>query len=125
MSRFFDNLRSRLAGRFKLAPEPTQSPADTRGVTVVAYLPEEDSAIEMVFQVACLRKMSAASANRLDELEDLKRSSGLAWQLAMTFYLAENERAPLERRIAEIAERMGGRLEAGEGDFAGSGRHAA
>jgi hypothetical protein len=124
MSQFFDNLRSRLSGRFNPA---TRSLADAKGVTLVLYLPGEDAAIETAFQVACLRRVSSASARRLDDADDLKRSGGLPWRLTMAFYLIEDERTAFESRIAGIAESMGGRIETwvAEPDLINSGRQAA
>jgi hypothetical protein len=105
MSRFIENLRSRLATAFRLAPVPDEPVQDATGVTFTAYLPDEDSAIEAVFAVRRHRKMSAASAERIEAFE------GLPWRIAMTFYLPSAEKGVLEGRIAEIIAPFGGRME--------------
>jgi hypothetical protein len=111
MSRFIENLRSRLATAFKLAPAPDEPVQDTTGVTFTAYLPDEDSAIDAVFAVRRHRKMSAASAERIEAGENVTGPQGLPWRIAMTFYLPSAEKGTLEGEIAEIVAPFGGLME--------------
>jgi hypothetical protein len=111
MSRFIETLRSRLATAFRLAPASEEPSQDTTGVTYTAYLPDENSAIEAVFAVRRHRKMSAASADRIEAGADLPSLHGLRWRIAMTFYLPSVEKEALEGQIAEIVAPFGGRME--------------
>jgi hypothetical protein len=110
MSRFIETLRSRLATAFRLAPASEEPSQDTTGVTYTAYLPDETSAIDAVFAVRRHRKMSAASADRIEAGADVP-SLGLPWRIAMTFYLPSAEKEALESQIAEIVAPFGGRME--------------
>ena len=114
MSRLFEHLRSRLAGVFKLTPEAQSEPCELRGITLTAYLPDADSAIEAVFAVAGQRKMAAASAHCIEDTEELARAGRPGWSLAMTFYVGAAESEKLEADTAAILACFGGRLAEGE-----------
>jgi hypothetical protein len=110
MSRLFDNLRSRLAEAFNLMPDtPCQLP-DARGLTLTAYLPDEERAIEAVFAVTQVHKIAAATAHRIEEPDELSRARGMGWSLAMTFYVAAAEREQLEAETSAILASLGGSL---------------
>jgi hypothetical protein len=71
MSHLFENLRSRLARVFHLAPEAQCQACEAEGITLTAYLPDEDSAIEAVFAIGRDRKIAAATACRIEDAEEL------------------------------------------------------
>ena len=114
MSRLFEHLRSRLAGVFNLAPDTQPDACEARGITLTAYLPDEDSAIEAVFAVGRERKIAAASAQRIEDAEELARAGHSGWSLTLTFYVAATERERLEGQIAADLAPFGGRLAVGE-----------
>jgi hypothetical protein len=114
MSSLFEHLRSRLAGVFNLVPDAQPEARETRGITLTAYLPDEDSAIEAVFAVGRRRKIAAASARRIEDGEELSRAGQSGWSLALTFYVAAAERERLEAQIAADLAPFGGRLALGE-----------
>jgi hypothetical protein len=110
MSRLFDNLRSRLAEAFHLAPDAQCQPSDARGLTLTAYLPNEERAIDAVFAVTQVHKIAAATARRIEEPEELSRAGGLGWSLAMTFYVTATERERLKAETSAILASLGGSL---------------
>jgi hypothetical protein len=111
MSHLFEHLRSRLAGVFNLAADTQLEACEARGITLTAYLPDEESAIEAVFAVGRERKIAAASACRIGDTED---RAGRCWSLTMTFYVTAAEREKLEADIAAGLATFGGSLAPGE-----------
>lgn len=114
MSRLFEHLRSRLAGVFNLAPDTQPETCEARGITLTAYLPDEESAIEAVFAVGRERKIAAASAQRIEDREELSRAGNFGWSLTLTFYIVATERQRLEDQIAVDIAPYGGKLASGE-----------
>ena len=110
MSRLFDNLRSRLAEAFNLTSDAPHQLPDARGLTLTAYLPDEERAIDAVFAVTQVHKIAAATARRIEEPGELSRAGGLSWSLAMTFYVAAAERERLEAETSAILASLGGSL---------------
>jgi hypothetical protein len=113
MSHLFEHLRSRLAGVFNLAADTQLEACEARGITLTAYLPDEESAIEAVFAVGRERKIAAASACRIGDTEEPARA-GRCWSLTMTFYVTAAEREKLEADIAAGLATFGGSLAPGE-----------
>ena len=125
MSRFFADLRSKLASAFAISTETAPMPEETKGVTLVAYLPEESAAIETVYEAGSVHKISAATAVRIEPAENVQSGGSLPWRLDMTFYLAESELAALHARVSTIAEALGGRLGNSDAELISAARKAA
>jgi|RhiMetdeSRZDD1v2_1073273.scaffolds.fasta_scaffold113944_2 hypothetical protein len=124
MSHLLENLRSRLARVFHLAPEAQCQACEAEGITLTAYLPDEDSAIEAVFAIGRDRKIAAATACRIEDAEELARTGSPGWRLAMTFYVSASERDKLETDTGAILASFGGRWAQRE-QHSLSGRRAA